>query len=310
MHNQPAAASVTPSEHPAHSASAVPAARGGGTWEPALSISRAKEYQKCPLQYRLHVVDGIRDPATPATALGTLVHSVLEHLFDAAPADRTPDHAQELVGPAWDRLSGHDATVLDLFADRTAWDQWIDRARGIIAQYFRMEDPRWLSPASREHRVDVITPDGIRLRGFIDRVDRSPAGDLRVVDYKTGRAPQARFVEEALDQLRFYAVLLRESDRLPARTQLLYLVSGQVLTLDPSAADIERFAGRISQLWERIEADARAGSFRPRRNPLCNWCRVQALCPLFGGTTPDLPPDGLERLLTTRVTSATGDATS
>ncbi len=27
----------------------------------ALSASRAKEYERCPLQYRLHVVDGYRE---------------------------------------------------------------------------------------------------------------------------------------------------------------------------------------------------------------------------------------------------------
>ncbi|MBF1140380.1 MAG: PD-(D/E)XK nuclease family protein, partial [Thermobifida sp.] len=44
------------------------------TWEPALSASRAKEYERCPLQYRLHVLDGYREPETRAKALGTIVH--------------------------------------------------------------------------------------------------------------------------------------------------------------------------------------------------------------------------------------------
>lgn len=279
----------------------APAARGGGAWGPALSASRAKEFLKCPLQYRLHVVDGIREPATPATAMGTLIHSVLEHLFDLPAAERGAERAQSMVPEAFDRLVRRDPSVADLFADEAARQAWMEDVRRVLGRYFQIEDPSRLEPAGREQRIDAVTPDGIRLRGFVDRIDRSPAGDIRVVDYKTGKAPQPRFVDEALYQMRFYALLLRESSRLPARTQLLYLRSGQVLTLDPLADDIERFSGELTALWGRIEAAARAGDFQPRKNPLCGWCRVQSMCPLFGGATPELPGDRVEWLLGTRV---------
>lgn len=275
---------------------------GARSWDPALSASRAKEYQRCPLQYRLHVVDGIREPATVATALGTLVHSVLERLFDAPAPRRTPEAAGELLGPHWESMVTRDPSLVDLVDGDCGTGEFLSRARDLISQYFQMEDPRWLEPVGREQRVDVVTPEGIRLRGFIDRVDRSPRGDLRVIDYKTGRAPSPRYTEEALYQMRFYALLLRESDRLPARTQLLYLKSGQVLTLDPEPEDITRFSTGVAQLWDRVEADARRGDFRARRNPLCNWCRLRDLCPEYGGTPPALPEEGVERLLRTRVT--------
>lgn len=276
---------------------------GASRWEPALSASRAKEFQRCPLQYRLHVVDGIREPATVATALGTLVHAVLEHLFDSPAAGRTPATAVALVGPQWEEMTTRDPSLAELVEGDGGAEAFLTRARDLIGQYFQIEDPQWLDPVGRELRVDVVTPEGIRLRGFIDRVDRSPRGDLRVIDYKTGRAPSPRFTEEALYQMRFYALLLRESDRLPARTQLLYLKSGQVLTLDPLPEDITRFSAGVAQLWAQVEADATRGHFPARRNPLCSWCRLRDLCPEFGGTTPPLPEDGVRRLLRTRVAS-------
>lgn len=279
----------------------APASRGGGTWEPALSASRAKEYLRCPLQYRLHVVDRIREPATRATALGTLVHSVLEHLYDAPADQRTPEYAQSLVTPRWEEMHANDSSLDALFADASEMQSWMGDVRQVVDRYFQVEDPRWLEPRSREERVDVVSPDGIRLRGFVDRIDCSPAGDLRVVDYKTGKAPSPRYVEEALFQMRFYALLLRESDRLPARTQLLYLKSGQVLTLDPEPSDIDRFQGEVTGIWAGIETDARRGVFAPRRNPLCGWCAMKSLCPVFEGRTPELSESGVRRLLRTRV---------
>ena len=277
--------------------------RTAGLSGPALSASRAKEYERCPLQYRLHVVDRIQEPPTRATALGTLVHSVLEHLFDLPHRERTAEAALDLLEADWRATREKSPEVLDLFKDASEEGAWLASARDVVSAYFAIEDPQWLAPAARERLVDAVTPDGIRLRGFIDRIDASPSGELRVVDYKTGRAPSPRFQDEALFQMRFYALLLRLTDRMPARTQLLYLKAGRVLTFDPTPADIDRFADEISMLWGRIEADAMRGEFAPRRNPLCDWCGVRAMCPLFEGKLPDMPEDGLARLLATRVSA-------
>lgn len=268
-----------------------------------MSASRAKEYERCPLQYRLHVVDRIREPPTRHTALGTLVHSVLEHLFDLPASQRTVEAAHDLMTTQWRRTCEETPSVKTLFEGDEDEARWRESARKLLAAYFTMEDPQWLAPAARERLVEAVTPQGIRLRGFIDRIDRSVSGELRVVDYKTGRAPSARFQDEALFQMRFYALLLSLVSRLPARTQLLYLKAGQILTFDPNSADIARFSEDVAQLWGRIEADARRGDFAPRRNPLCDWCGVRSLCPLFGGTTPPIPDGSLEKLLTTRVSA-------
>ena len=272
----------------------------GSRWAAALSASRAKEYLRCPLQYRLHVVDQVREDPTLATAAGTLVHSVLEHLFDVPAEQRLEEYAQELVEPLWEKQRVSDARLDTLIEGPDGTRNFLAGVRTVVSQYFRVEDPRWLEPVGREKLVEVCSADGIRLRGFIDRVDCSPRGDLRVVDYKTGRAPAPRFIDDALFQMRFYALLLKLTDRLPTRTQLLYLKSGRVLTLDPTPDDIVDFSSYLTTIWEDIESDARRGYFEPRRNPLCNWCSMQALCPLFDGKTPEMDQQRLEWLLTTR----------
>ena len=147
----------------------------------------------------------------------------------------------------------------------------------------------------------MTTERGVRLIGFIDRVDQAPDGRLRVVDYKTGKAPGARYVGEALYQMRFYALLLARTQVLPSRMQLVYLRAGQVITLDPTADEIHDFERQIDRLWDRIEHDIEHDSFTPRKNPLCNWCGVRSLCPLFGGTTPPMPRQHAQWLARTRL---------
>src|SRR5246500_1520785 len=85
--------------------------------KPALSPSRASDFMTCPLLYRFRVIDRIPEPPTTATARGTLVHAVLERLFDRPAAGRTPDAARELVVPEWDRLAAANPDLTGLFPD-------------------------------------------------------------------------------------------------------------------------------------------------------------------------------------------------
>src|SRR3954469_19723320 len=79
-------------------------APGGGTVLGSLSPSRAGDFMTCPLLYRFRVIDRIPERPSPAAVRGTLVHAVLERLFDMPARTRTPAAALELLGPEWDRL--------------------------------------------------------------------------------------------------------------------------------------------------------------------------------------------------------------
>jgi putative RecB family exonuclease len=63
---------------------------------PALSPSRASDFKQCPLLYRFRTIDKLPSPPSPAAARGTLVHAVLERLFDLPADERTPAAAQAL----------------------------------------------------------------------------------------------------------------------------------------------------------------------------------------------------------------------
>ena len=120
-----------------------------------------------------------------------------------------------------------------------------EEARALLAGYYRLEDPTRFDPESCEQRVEVELADGTLLRGFVDRIDVAPTGELRVVDYKTGKAPpEARALAEskAMFQMKFYAVaLLRSRGVLPARLRLMYLADGQMLDYTPDLDELLRF---------------------------------------------------------------------
>lgn len=267
----------------------------------AISASRAKDFQRCPLLFRFRAVDRLPEAPGVAALRGTLVHAVLESLFDIPARERTEDAATAMVAGHWDTLLAQDPQLAEIFPDDLQLQAWLAEARGLLTNYFRMENPRRLEPAHRERLVETEIEGGILLRGYIDRVDVAPGGEVRIVDYKTGKSPAARFTGEALYQMLFYALMVWRVDGVvPARLQLVYLGDGRTLTLDPQAAELVEFEASVRALWERIEATAQAGDFRPQRSPLCSWCSFQSLCPLFGGCAPALPPDGIATLLGVR----------
>src|SRR5690348_16242900 len=168
-----------------------------------LSPSRAADFKSCPLLYRFRSIDRLPEAPSRAAVRGTVVHAVLEELFDLPAAQRTLPTAQGMLPAAWDRVLAEEPEVAQLFADDGDGSDhaaWLAGAAELLANYFRLEDPARIQPAAREELVELVA-DGLRLRGYIDRLDISPAGDIRVVDYKTGTTPREAFEAKALFQM-------------------------------------------------------------------------------------------------------------
>ena len=270
----------------------------------ALSPSRASDFMQCPLLYRFRTIDRLPEAPSPAAARGTVVHAALERLFDLPAAGRTMAAAKALLRPQWQRLVHDEPGLAVLFDDDSSLAAWLSSAEQLVERWFTLEDPTRLEPAERELYVETTLDDGLVLRGYVDRLDVAPTGEVRVVDYKTGRAPREAFESKALFQMRFYALVLwRTHGVVPRLLQLVYLGDGQVLRHSPDEAELLATERKLRALWDAIERAATTGDWRPSPSRLCDWCDHKALCPAFGGTPPELP-DGARVLALDPVASA------
>jgi putative RecB family exonuclease len=257
---------------------------------PSLSPSRASDFMTCPLLYRFRVIDRIPEAPSPAAARGTLVHAVLERLFDEPATGRTPAVARTLLDPQWERLATAEPRLGELFEDEAERLAWLDEAALMLDRYFTLEDPTRIEPSHREMSVRVLLASGLTLRGYIDRLDIARTGEIRIVDYKTGAAPREEYEARALFQMKFYAVVLwRTMGTIPRMLQLIYLGNGEIVRYAPDEADLLATERKINALWQAIDRARTSGDWRPRQSRLCEWCSYQALCPVFGGTPPPLP---------------------
>lgn len=252
-----------------------------------LSASRASDFRQCPLRYRLRAIDNIPEPTSAAQLRGLVVHDVLEHLF-TIPADRrVPPEAYRLIKQAFEQQkNSRGAGVIPLEEERN----FLNTCAQLINTYFHMEDPRRFMPLYRECECRVEIEDKVPLHGFIDRVDKSPTGLIRITDYKTGKRPAPRFQQGAEYQVRLYALMFwKLYDIIPAAAQLIYLGTGNTLTRELTQRDLERCEEESVELWNGIRQRGITGDFETSTSALCAYCHLQQFCPEYGGTPPPYP---------------------
>lgn len=255
----------------------------------SLSPSRAADFVNCALLYRFRTVDRLPEPSSPDAVRGTLVHKVLEDIFDLPAAGRTREAAHALLEPAWAAIQGEDpraAGILDGL-DEAAW---LDSAHVALDQWFGLEDPTRLEPAEREAFVECLLDSGLMLRGVIDRIDVAPDGSMRISDYKSGSSMREGFEAKALFQLRFYGLMIwRTRGVVPRVIRLIYLGDSQIISYEPDEADLLATERKIQAIWAAILEARATGDYQPSPGRHCDWCAHHDLCPVFGGTPPPIP---------------------
>jgi putative RecB family exonuclease len=145
-----------------------------------------------------------------------------------------------------------------------------------------MEDPTTVRPIGLELHLSAQV-GALTLRGIIDRLELRD-GELVVSDYKTGRPPSSNWEGRSLDGVNFYALLCQEVfGRLPVAVRLLYVSTGEIIEMRPTARSAQFVATRTAAVWKAVERACLTGDFQPRPSALCASCAYQRWCPAFGG---------------------------
>lgn len=282
------------------------------------SATALQHFAACPYRFYLQAIQGLRPREAPVgiEALdplqrGSLVHQVQFELLTRLQAESTKDRpllpvrpendarVSELLEEVLEKVAGDFRDRLVPAIDRV-WDDGIEAIRQDLREWLQRESgsrspfepwrfelsfglPR--DPNRDAHSVGepVDLAVGLKLRGAIDLIERTPAGVLRVTDHKTGRhrakagatiqggellqpvlyalAAQALFPEQRVESGRLYYCTADGEFR------------DHVVPLDGRALQA---AGLLSEI---VSGAFQAGSFPALpREDACRWCDYRQVC--------------------------------
>ena len=240
-----------------------------------LSPSSASTFRQCPRRWRLRYIDKLPDPKGEPAVLGTLVHEILEELLSLEAKDRSIDTAKGIARRLWDRISD-DEDFVGLCLSESEVKSFMWKAWRLIERYFALEDPAEVDVVRAEQELSVEI-GGVPFFGIVDLTERVSSG-LRVVDYKTGKAPRSRYLDDKLSQVWLYAAALAEKDFDVSEVRLMYLTSGSIdRPLDSTA--VTSAVENHRQTWDRLCVAIDTENFSYKTGPLCNWCPYLDHCP-------------------------------
>jgi len=242
-----------------------------------LSPSAVSEYENCPQQYKYRKIDKLPEPPSLDAERGTLVHTVLQDLFEIPAAGRTVDSAIELLPSRWSAQLADKPALLEMVTNEK---EWLDRASALVKTYFSLENPTTFEATHREMHLENDFDTNVYLHGYVDRLDVAPTGEVRIVDYKTGKAPKPGWEEKALFQLRVYALLYwKNNGVLPRLLQLIYLGDGKLVKSNPTMAQLEATEKVLRRVAKDIFISIEKEYWPPKTSRLCDWCYFKTICP-------------------------------
>ena len=244
-----------------------------------LSPSRISDYQNCPQLYKFRVIDGLPEKISLDAERGTLVHSILEKVHTEPRENRNLDFAKTLAPNYWQEQKSAKPDLIELVSNEV---EWFDRVNALLENYFALEDPTIFDSTHQEIHLEHNVNETMLFHGYVDRLDVAPSGEVRIVDYKTGKAPKPGWEEKALFQLRFYGLLWWRSEGvIPKLLQLLYLGDKQVLKESPSESNLLATEKSALKIGAAIENSIKDEIWPPNPSKLCNWCSFKEICPAF-----------------------------
>lgn len=282
---------------------------GDPTWLKApdpTSPTALERYARCGFQFFCHSLLGLRtieepvdrDLMDPLTR-GHLVHRVLQRFFEEKRSEGRPraheawtqedrDRLLRLLDEELSAVEQRGRTGLDVYGSHEA------RTLAIDLEAFLDEDSAFRAASGAvPHVFEAPLPPteigGLRLRGIVDRIDRTADGHVWVIDYKTGKPsgytdirPNCPFGDGTKLQLATYALAVPDA----ATVEAMYWFISHAgrferigFTVTPEvrerlAATLEAIAAGIA----RGAFPAVPGSEGSEQWANCQWCEFDRIC--------------------------------
>jgi len=245
------------------------------------SHSQLSTYEDCPFKYKLRYRDNInRDIEGVEGFLGSRVHETLKKCYDDLRLTRVNSLSDLLAyyNKIWQE-NWNDSIII-VKQDLTVENY---RALGekLIETYYNRYAPFDQDiTIGTELGLNFPLDDGkYRMRGYIDRLSRTPDGIYEIHDYKTSAHLPGQQDIDNDRQLGLYHIGVQKKwpDIENIRLIWHYVAFDEELVSYRTSEAISNLIQSTRDLIDEIET---AQDFPPRESALCDWCEYPDLCPM------------------------------
>jgi DNA helicase-2/ATP-dependent DNA helicase PcrA len=232
------------------------------------SASALQTFNNCPMQYKFSYI--LRVPTAGKTYfnLGGAVHEVIENLTrqELEGISPTKEQALAMLEQFWSS---------DSYASKTKEREDIELAERMIDTYLA-----WQSRNENEvFDVEMKFAFDLRgriVKGFIDRVERTPEGHYIVIDFKTGYQSETKnSIKENIQMNVYCLAILEKFGALPRRASLFYVKPEKMVHYFPDSEQLETQKMRLQSMIDEVLQERFPGKPAYRA---CRFCDYEALC--------------------------------
>jgi DNA helicase II / ATP-dependent DNA helicase PcrA len=233
-----------------------------------LSASAIEIYEQCPLRFKLEREWNLPREVSASLHYGAAMHGVLRTYYDAQRFGREIGD-EELLEQFRSALA--DARI----ADRYQYELYLRQGNEQLRQFLEGARGAPAPEVIETERRFELQMGATKLAGRVDRIDRTGADTVCVVDYKTGKPKSQEEADESL-QLSLYALAAKEAFGTRAdRLVFFNLENNAAVSTTRNDAQLEEARLRVLNAAECIAA----GEFGPKQGYQCRLCPYRNLCP-------------------------------
>jgi DNA helicase-2/ATP-dependent DNA helicase PcrA len=233
-----------------------------------LSATAIEIYEECPLRFKLEREWNLPRDVPASLHYGAAMHRVLLTFYDAQRFGRQITDAELLEIFRADLASAG-------IADRYQYDLYLRQGIEQLQQFLELARQAPAPAVLQTEKRFEFQVSGAKVTGRVDRIDRSGADGVDIVDYKTGKPRLQEDADKSL-QLSLYALAAREVWGQRAEHLIFYnLENNTKVSTTRCAAELEEAKRRVEEVADAITS----GKFPAKPGYQCTLCPYRNLCP-------------------------------
>ena len=262
-----------------------------------LSASDFKAYLDCPVRFYYKVVKGLKTEdeiaeSLDARTLGNVFHHVMEELYKSAPiitAQMLDAWLKDVKGlrslvrrKTMEEMHSIEVTGRNLVLEEVILDYVLSTLKHDAGLLASTDGTKGFTILGIEKEM-YGKFQGFRIKGYIDRLDSYRDGEVRVVDYKTGKVEDASGGPKIALQMYIYDLLCHQNPAFEGKrlVNTIYSMSHLYTGALPEMPEDEAASGQIRLQIESVLTeitDQQLPWERTADRKLCTWCDFKDIC--------------------------------